>query len=105
MQTFCQKERVMLNLEFLRQHPDVVSESLKRRGITLPLAEIVTLAEQRRGLITRCEALRVRAKRFEEAQHALSPQEGEEARQEMDESHQAIRREIKELEIEIAQVE
>ncbi len=95
----------MLNLEFLRQHPDVISESLMRRGVTVPLAEIITFAEQRRGLITRCEALRVTAKRYEEAQRALPPEESEEAKEELKESHQAIQREIKELEIEIAQVE
>lgn len=105
MQTSCQKERVMLNLEFLRQHPDVISESLMRRGVTVPLAEIITFAEQRRGLITRCEALRVTARRYEEARRALSPEASEEAKEELAEPHQAVQREIKELEIEIAQVE
>jgi seryl-tRNA synthetase len=105
MQTSCQETRLMLNLEFLRQHPDVVSESLMRRGVSVPLAEILTLVEQRRGLITRCEALRVTAKRYEEAQRALSPEEAEEAREGLEEPQQAVRSEIRELEMEIAQVE
>jgi seryl-tRNA synthetase len=105
MQTFCQKEWLMLSLDFLRQHRDIVSDSLMRRGVSVPLAEMLTLAEQRRGLITRCEALRVTAKRYEEAERALSPEEPEEVRRELEEPHQAVRREIRELEIEIAQVE
>ncbi len=95
----------MLNLEYIRQHPDVVNDSIIRRGVTIPLAEIITLAEQRRGLITRCEALRVTAKRYEEAQRALPRAASQEAREELEGPYQAVRREIRELEMEIAQVE
>jgi seryl-tRNA synthetase len=100
-----QENQQMLNLEFLRQHPEVVKDSLSRRGVTVPLPEILTLAEQRRGLITRCEALRVTARRLEEAQRAAPRTSSPDLLAELTAPQQATRREIKEIEVEIAQVE
>src|SRR5690349_20201134 len=98
MRAFSQEKRLMLNLEFLRQHPAVVRESLGRRGVSVPLAEIVKLAEQRRGLITRCEALRVTARRVEEAQQASMRAVPPEARAALAAPLLAARREIRDLE-------
>ncbi len=47
----------MLSLDFIRQHPEVVREGLRRRCDPQSIDEILHLAEQRRGLAMRCEGL------------------------------------------------
>ena len=47
----------MLSLDFIRQHPDVVREGLRRRCDSQSIDEILHLAELRRGLATRCDGL------------------------------------------------
>ena len=48
---------LMLNIDYIRQHPDKVREGLQRRQDTQSIDELLHLAEQRRGLITRCDGL------------------------------------------------
>src|SRR5260370_12258829 len=52
----------MLSLDFIRQHPEEVLEGLRRRRDPQSIDEILRLAEQRRGLITRCDGLYVELK-------------------------------------------
>src|SRR6266487_311905 len=47
----------MLSLDFICQHPQVVREALRRRRDPRNIDEILRLAEQRRGLTTRCDGL------------------------------------------------
>ncbi|GAC1362360.1 MAG: serine--tRNA ligase [Ktedonobacteraceae bacterium] len=56
----------VLNLDFICEHPDVVSAALKKRRETRNIDEILRLAEQRRGLNTRSDGLYVSLKRLRE---------------------------------------
>ncbi len=47
----------MLNIDFIYQHPQVVREALQRRREPQAIDEILRLAEQRRGLVTRRDGL------------------------------------------------
>src|SRR5215471_5167205 len=47
----------MLSLDFIRQHPEQVRTALRRRCDPQGIDEILRLAEQRRGLATRCDGL------------------------------------------------
>ncbi|HEY7350048.1 MAG TPA: serine--tRNA ligase [Ktedonobacterales bacterium] len=95
----------MLHLDFIRQHPDLVRDALRKRGANAPLEEVLAFAEQRAGLITRCDALRAKHKREEErlrdALRAASPA----VRKQLSAPLQAAQSEIKKLEIEIGNLE
>ncbi len=95
----------MLHLDYIRQHPDLVREGLRQRGATVPLDEVLALAEERSGLITRCDALRAKYKREEErlrdALRAADPA----MRKQLSVPLQAAQGEIKKLEIEIGNLE
>ena len=52
----------MLSLQFIRQNPDLVRESLAKRGEAAALDEILRLDEERRRLIQEVESLRARRK-------------------------------------------
>ena len=52
----------MLSLQLIRQNPDVVRESLAKRGEDTDLGEIIHLDEERRRLIQEVEALRAKRK-------------------------------------------
>ena len=52
----------MLSLQLIRQDPDVVRESLAKRGEDTDLGEIIRLDEERRRLIQEVEALRAKRK-------------------------------------------
>ena len=56
----------MLSLDFICQHPDVVHDALRKRGDIKNIDEILRLAEQRRGLITRSDGLYVSLKKLKE---------------------------------------
>ena len=95
----------MLHLDYIRQHPDLVREGLRQRGATVPLDDVLALAEERSGLITRCDALRAKYKREEErlrdALRAADPA----MRKQLSLPLQAAQGEIKKLEIEIGNLE
>lgn len=57
----------MLNLDFVCQHPTVVYDALRKRGDTRNIDEILHLAEQRRGLLTRRDGLYLSLKALKEA--------------------------------------
>jgi seryl-tRNA synthetase len=52
----------MLSLQFIRQNPELVRESLAKRGETSGLDEVLRLDEERRRLIQEAESLRARKK-------------------------------------------
>jgi seryl-tRNA synthetase len=52
----------MLSLQFIRQNPELVRESLAKRGEVSGLDEILRLDEERRRLIQEAESLRARKK-------------------------------------------
>ncbi len=52
----------MLSIQFIRQNPELVRESLAKRGETSGLDEVLRLDEERRRLIQEAESLRARKK-------------------------------------------
>jgi seryl-tRNA synthetase len=50
----------MLDLRFIRENSDLVKEALVKLNTTAPIDEILSLDEQRRGLLSEVEALRAR---------------------------------------------
>jgi len=62
----------MLNLDFIRQHPDIVRDGLRKRHDEQnmqALDTILRLAEQRRGLATRSDGLYASLKQLKETLH------------------------------------
>ena len=62
----------MLNLDFIRQHPDVVLNGLRKRHDEQNIQALDTtlrLVEQRRGLATRSDALYISLKQLKETLH------------------------------------
>lgn len=91
----------MLNIDFIRQHPDVVREGLRRRQDTRSIDELLRLAEQRRGLITRCDGLYTALKRLKDS-HRTVPLE---KRGELSERMKATSHDIRQLELQIADID
>src|SRR5258708_2086611 len=56
----------MLSLDFICQHPDAVRDALRKRADIRNIDEILRLAEQRRGLITRSDGLYASLKKLKE---------------------------------------
>ena len=50
----------MIDIELIREKPEFVIQSFKRRGKELPLAEISDLDQRRRAAITEIDSLRSR---------------------------------------------
>lgn len=50
----------MLDLKFIREHPDLVREGIRKKGETDSVGEILSLDERRRDLVQRGEALKNR---------------------------------------------
>lgn len=48
----------MLDLKFIREHPEKVQEALRKRNTEAPLDQILALDEKRRELLTQAEALK-----------------------------------------------
>lgn len=61
----------MLDIQFIRDNPDVVEEKSKQKGYTVNVAELLKVDEERRNLLVEIEGLR--AKRNE---HAASLKQG-----------------------------
>jgi seryl-tRNA synthetase len=56
----------MLSLDFIRQHPDIVREGLRRRHDALSLDDLLYLVEQRNGLVARRDQLYAAMKMLKE---------------------------------------
>ncbi len=91
----------MLNLDFIRQHPDLVREGLQRRGDTLNIDELLHLAEQRRGLVTRCDGLYNALKPLKERVRTVSL----EHRAELNRRIKATTQDIRQLELRIVEID
>lgn len=90
----------MLSLKLVREQPDLVRESLRQRGQTAPIDDILALDERRRQLLTESETLRARRKQTS-AQIAKMKEKPESLIAEMRE----VGDRIKTLEAELAKVE
>ena len=90
-----------MSLDFIRQHPEVVSAGLKRRHDPQDIEELLRLAEQRRGLVTRCEGLYVSLKQLNERVHAAP----ERKREELNKQVKAVSKDIRLLELQISNIE
>jgi seryl-tRNA synthetase len=84
----------MLNLDFLREHPEIVREGLRKRHDLQPIDEMLRLAEQRRSLLTRCDELYAALKPLKESVRAVAL-----------EQRAALNAEIKRISHDIRQVE
>lgn len=64
----------MLDIEFIRQHPDLIAESIQRRRLKIDLQELLDLDNKRRALLKKMGELRQR--RNEISSHIPSLSEG-----------------------------
>ena len=91
----------MLNLDFIAAHPEIVQEALRRRRDSRSIEDILRLAEQRRGLSTRCDGLYVALKKLKETLRS-APVEQRKAR---NEQVKAVSEDIQRLELQISDVD
>jgi len=91
----------MLSIDFIRQHPDIVQESLRRRRDPLRVEEILRLAEQRRGLSARCDGLYSTLKPLKDAVRAVPIGQREQLNMQI----KAVTRDIRHVELQIADTE
>jgi seryl-tRNA synthetase len=82
----------MLSLDFICQNPHVVREALRLRGDTRNIDEILRLAEQRRGLITRQDGLYASLKHLKESARTASTEQRSALNQQIKVVGQDIRR-------------
>lgn len=85
----------MLSLDFIRQHPEVVREGLRRRRDPQSIDEILRLAEQRRGLNARCDGLYIELKNLNEKVRTAP----EDKRAALNKQIKAVARDIRQLEV------
>src|SRR5260370_40436229 len=91
----------MLSLDFIRQPPEQVRAALRRRCDPQGIEEILRLAEQRRGLATRCDGLYSELKQLREPVRA----DPVEARAEPNKRVKATARDIRQLELQISDID
>lgn len=91
----------MLNIDLIRQHPDIVREGLRRRKDPQDIEAILRLIEQRRGLLTRCDGLYAALKPLHERARLLP----EEQRADLNKRIKAISRDIRQLEVQCNDVD
>jgi seryl-tRNA synthetase len=96
----CYTEPVMLNIDFICQHPQAVREALQRRRDHHTIDEILRLSELRRGLVTRCDGLYASLKALKEGVRAKS--DGRRVTQ--DPQVKATMHDIRQLEIQITDI-
>jgi seryl-tRNA synthetase len=74
----------MLDIQFIRENPEVVTKALSRRGMESPMDEILALDSKRRQLLTEVEALKAERNRAsKEIGKLKDPEEREERIQAM----------------------
>lgn len=90
----------MLNLDFICQHPDLVRDALRKRRESRNIDDVLRLAEQRRGLMTRSEGLYAALKKHKERFRSLPVE-----KQGTQNAHmKAITEEIRQLELQNSDV-
>src|SRR6266567_1631942 len=92
---------LMLSLDFIRQNPLVVKEGLNRRRHTQNIDELLRFAEQKRGLVTRCDGLYNTLKPLKETVKTAPV----ERRAGMSRQIKAITQDIRQLEIQIDDID
>src|SRR6266480_2290744 len=91
----------MLSLDFVCQNPHVVLEALRLRRDTRNIDEILRLAEQRRGLMTRQDGLYASLKQLKETAQ-LQPTEQQSA---LKQQIKAIAQDIRRIELQRSDVD
>jgi seryl-tRNA synthetase len=91
----------MLSLDFICQHPDVVRDALRKRHDNRNIENILRLAEQRRGLITRSDGLYAALKNLKEDMRLVSI----EKREAQNAQVKAITEDIHQLELQRSDVD
>ena len=91
----------MLSLDFIRQYPHIVREGLQRRSDAQGIDELLHLSEQRRGLVTRCDGLYNALKPLKESLKTAPV----ERRAEMSRQIKATTQDIRQLEVQIVDIE
>ncbi len=97
----CYTTPVMLSLDFICQYPQVVREALRQRRDTRNIDEILRLAEQRRGLMTRQEGLYASLKQAKEAERSAPV----EKRSALSQQIKAIAQDIRRIELQSSDVD
>ena len=92
----------MLDLRFIRENPDLVKEALVKLNTTAPIDEILSLDEQRRGLLSEVEALRARRNAVSKE---IGRMKGGDRRQALIEEMREVGERIKGLDDQVRQVE
>lgn len=90
----------MLSLDFVYEHPQIIRDALRYRHDNQTIDEILYLVEQRRGLATRCDGLYVTLKEMKEA---VRHNPGEQ-RPALNQRMKATTRDIRKLEMQIADI-
>jgi seryl-tRNA synthetase len=88
----------MLQLDFICQHPQVVREALQRRRDPHTIDEILRLAEQRRGLVSRSDGLYTALKTLKEHNKSAGK------RTTQDPQMKALTHDIRQLEMQISEI-
>jgi len=95
----------MLDIREIREDPDGVLARLRRRDPSLDLSTVLSLDEERRGLVRKVEELRRRRKQGSEEVAALKAQGKTEEAQDRIASLRTLSEELKALEDRLSQVE
>src|SRR5579884_1507866 len=96
----CYTVPVMLSLDFICHHPEVIQDALRRRRDPHNIDDILRLAEQRRQLITRRDELYSALKKLREVLHT-APMEQRAA---LNQQSKALAHDIRQLELQSADV-
>ena len=91
----------MLSHDFIRQHPEVVREALHRRRDPQSIDELLRLVEQRRGLVTRCDGLYNALKLLKETVRTVHVEQ----RTELNKQIKATTEDIRQLELQIVDID
>ena len=92
----------MLDLKFIRENPDLVKKALVKLNTTAPIVEILSLDEQRRGLLSKVEALKARRNAVSKE---IGKMEDSDRRQALIEEMREVGERIKGLDDQVRQVE
>lgn len=91
----------MLSIDFIRQHPQIVREELRRRRDPRSIDDILHLAEQKRGLAMRCDGLYASLKSLKEAVRTAPTEQ----RAELNKQIKATGQDIRQLELYISDID
>ena len=91
----------MLSPDFIRQHPEVVREALHRRRDPQSIDELLRLVEQRRGLVKRCDGLYNALKLLKETVRTVPVEQ----RTELNKQIKATTEDIRQLELQIVDID